>query len=67
MNKKIILAVMLALFATALIAGCAQTRGAGYAAYQGQNVPPPAVSGGGCGVAAPADAFVAESAVSSAL
>jgi hypothetical protein len=56
MNKKIVLFVMLALFATALLVGCSQNRAEGYASYQGQNVPPPRVSGGGCGVAAPAQA-----------
>lgn len=52
MKKTLILAIMLVAVATLIVVGCAESRGSGYSTYG--NVPPPQVSGGGCGVGAPA-------------
>ena len=52
MRKITILALLLIILATLVVVGCAESRGTGYSTYG--NVPPPQVSGGGCGVGAPA-------------
>ncbi|MBI2136655.1 hypothetical protein HYU06_06305 [Candidatus Woesearchaeota archaeon] len=52
MKKTLILAIMLMVVAALVVVGCAESRGSGYSTYG--NVPPPKVSGGGCGVGAPA-------------
>lgn len=52
MNKKFAIALIVLILGVLVLSSCAQNRGTGYATYQG-NVPPPKVSGGGCGVGAP--------------
>ena len=52
MRKITILALLLIILATLVVVGCAESRGTGYSTYG--NAPPPRVSGGGCGVGAPA-------------
>ena len=52
MKKTLILAILLMVVAALIVVGCAENRGSGYSTSG--NVPPPRVSGGGCGVGAPA-------------
>ena len=51
MNKKFAIALIVLILGVLVLSSCTQNRGTGYATYS--NVPPPKVSGGGCGVGAP--------------